>query len=89
MTRLAFDMNVATWCRMVGITPQAWAGVEGTKNTPAKNRIALDQALLVCKATGVSLDWIYRGYRDNLPLKVALALQKLESPAPRKATKAR
>lgn len=79
LTRLAFGMKKATWCRLVGISQPAWAGVEGTKNTPAMNRIALDQALLICRATGVSLDWIYRGNRDGLPMKLALALREVEA----------
>jgi hypothetical protein len=79
LTREAFHMNKATWCRFVHISPPAWSGVEGTKNTPALNRIALDQALLVCKATGVGLNWIYRGNRNDVPITVAMELAKLES----------
>jgi hypothetical protein len=81
LTRLAFDMNQATWSRFVGISPSAWSGVEGTQHKPASNRISLDQALLVCKKTGVGLDWIYRGERDDMPVKVSVALQKIESEA--------
>ena len=65
----------------MGITPQAWSGVEGTKNTPAANRISLDQALLICKATGVGLDWIFRGHRDDVPVKVSMELTRLEAEA--------
>lgn len=85
LTREAFGMKKAAWCRFVGITPQAWSNVEGTKNVPATNRISLEQALLVCRATGVSLDWIYRGLREGLPLKVALDIQHAESTEKRKA----
>ena len=90
MTREAFRMNKATWCKFVDISPQAWSGVEGTKNSPALNRIALDQALKVCRATGVGLNWIYRGSRDDIPVKVAMEIARLESEAasPQKRKKA-
>ena len=85
LTREAFEMKKATWCRLVGITPQAWSNVEGTAGTPALNRIALDQALLVCRATGVDLDWIYRGSRDRLPHKLLMKINELETADRRKA----
>jgi transcriptional regulator with XRE-family HTH domain len=81
LTREAFGMKKAAWCRFVGISPAAWNNVEGSKHLPASNRISLDHALLVCRATGVGLDWIYRGQRDNVPVKVALELQRIESAA--------
>lgn len=92
LTREAFHMKKAAWCRFVGISPQAWGNVEGTKTAPAINRIGLEQALKVCKATGVGLNWIFRGQRDDVPMKVHMELLKLESeagvtsPARRKST---
>jgi hypothetical protein len=86
LTRQAFGMKKAVWCRFVGITETAWSNVEGTKNKPASNRISLDEALKVCRATGVGLDWIYRGDRTNMPVKVAMELQKLNPPAKKKTT---
>ena len=87
LTRQAFGMKKAVWCRFVGITPTAWSNVEGTANQPAKNRISLDEALKVCRATGVGLDWIYRGDRTNVPVKVAMELQKLDPPKKKTAGK--
>jgi hypothetical protein len=84
LTREAFKMQKAVWCRFIGMTPQAWGNVEGTKNGPAVNRISLDEALKVCRATGVGLNWIYRGDRDDVPVKVAMELQKLDPPAKKK-----
>jgi len=84
LTREAFGMKKAAWCRFVGISPQAWQNVEGGENTPAINRISIDEALKVCRATGVGLNWIYRGDRDDVPIKVALELQKLDPPPKKK-----
>lgn len=83
LTRLAFEMNKASWCRFVKISPQAWQNVEGPENGPAANRISLEEALKVCQATGVGLNWIFRGDRADVPQKVALALNRLE-PAPKR-----
>lgn len=88
LTRKAFGMKKAVWCRFIGISPQAWSNVEGTETTPAMNRISLDEALKICRATGVGLNWIYRGDRADVPYKVALELQKLDPPTKRRASKA-
>jgi hypothetical protein len=84
LTREAFDMKKAAWCRFVGISPQAWQNVEGGEHTPAINRISLDEALKVVRATGVGLNWIYQGDRDDVPVKIALKLQELDPPAKKK-----
>lgn len=81
LTRESFHMKKAVWCRFVGISPAAWNNVEGSKHAPALNRISLDHALLVCRATGVGLNWIYRGNREDMPIKVAMEIAKLESTA--------
>lgn len=70
-TREAMGQTQASWCRMVGIEPAAWSNYE-----TGLRRISIDQALKVCKATGVSLDWIYRGMTAGLPYDIAVALQK-------------
>ncbi len=84
ITRLAFGMKKAAWCRFVGITPQAWENVEGSERSPAKNRISIDQALLVCRATGVDMNWIYQGITAGLPQKLAMDLKKHETEARQK-----
>ena len=72
-TREAMKLNQASWCRLVGIEPQAWSNYES-----GLRRISIDQALKVCQATGASLDWIYRGLADGLPIRLALALRGLK-----------
>ncbi|WP_315759176.1 MULTISPECIES: helix-turn-helix transcriptional regulator [unclassified Bradyrhizobium] len=70
-TREAMKLNQAMFCRLVGIQQQAWNNYErGTR------RISLDQALRVCKVTGVSLDWIYRGLAAGLPVNIINGLQE-------------
>jgi transcriptional regulator with XRE-family HTH domain len=74
LTRRASGLGQAAWCRFVGIEPTTWNNYEqGTR------RISLEQALKVCTATGVSLDWIYRGLADRLPVHFATELQRLRS----------
>jgi hypothetical protein len=82
LTRKAFDMKPAVWCEFVGISPSAWANVAGTKYKPPSNRISVDAAIKICRATGVGLDWIFRGDRADVPQKVAIALQRLDPPPP-------
>ena len=73
-TRKAFGLSQAKWCRLVGITPSAWNNYErGT------NRISLDQALKICRATGISLVWIYRGLRAALSYELACKLVDADS----------
>lgn len=74
-TREALRLNQATWCRMTGIKQQAWNNYER-----GLNRISIDQAIKVCAATGVSLDWIYRGVSTGLPITLAIALQQPPQP---------
>jgi transcriptional regulator with XRE-family HTH domain len=70
LTRQSMKLKQADWCRFVGIGPQAWNNYER-----GINRISIDQAIKVCVATGVSLDWIYRGQLTGLPIELATALQ--------------
>lgn len=88
LTRLAFKMKKAPWSRLVGISPQSWNNVEGSETGPASNRISVDEALKVCRATGVDLDWIFRGSRDRLPVDLALKIAELEKTTKPTAAKA-
>lgn len=75
-TREAFGMHQAQWARLVGIEPQAWSNYE-----QGIRRISIDQALKVCQATGVNLDWIYRGLMStSLPMEIQLKLQRSLKP---------
>lgn len=64
-------MKQAAFARLVGIEPQALNNYE-----TALRRISVDQAIKICAATGVSLDWIYRGITAGLPAEMATALQR-------------
>jgi DNA-binding XRE family transcriptional regulator len=79
-TREALELDQAGICRLTGITPQAWNNYE-----KAVNRIALEQALMICQKTGVTLDWIYRGEAGALPYKIA---SKLPGTVPAKGRRA-
>lgn len=71
-TREAFKMNQADWCRLTGIETQAWNNYES-----GRRRISVDQAIKVCQATGVTIDWIYRGLMNtSLPSAIQIELQK-------------
>ena len=62
LTREALKLSQAALCRMAGISPQAWNNAE-----TGDNRISVDEAMKLCRVTGVTLDWIYRGNRTLLP----------------------
>jgi transcriptional regulator with XRE-family HTH domain len=71
LTREALGLKQAAFARLVGIEPQALNNYES-----GLRRISVDQAIKICAATGVSLDWIYRGLSSGLPINLATALQQ-------------
>lgn len=64
-------------CRLTGITPQAWANY-----VAAVSRPQLDQAMKLCRQFGLTLDWIYRGDPQGLPLELGKEIARLERSAP-------
>jgi transcriptional regulator with XRE-family HTH domain len=62
LTRQALEISQVLMAKRVGATPQAWNNYE-----TGRKRISIDQALRLCIATGVDLDWIYRGEMDGIP----------------------
>jgi transcriptional regulator with XRE-family HTH domain len=72
-TREALKLSQARLCRISDISPSAWNNYE-----TADARIGVDQAIKLCQATGVTLDWIYRGVRAGLPNAILEALTQLE-----------
>lgn len=72
--RLAMGMKQAPWCRLVGISTAAWNNFES-----GYRRISIDQAIKICSAVGVSLDWIYRGQAGALPFDLAIKIKTAES----------
>lgn len=71
--------NQAPWCRRVGITTAAWNNYERSLR-----RINIDDAIKVCAATGVTLDWIYRGISAGLPHVLATDIQRLQALPPQR-----
>lgn len=71
LTREALGLKQAAFARMVGIEPQAVNNYE-----TGLRGISVDQAVKICAATGISLDWIYRGISAGLPVNLATALQQ-------------
>jgi transcriptional regulator with XRE-family HTH domain len=72
LTREALGLAQAELCRRTGIRPAAWNNAE-----TGDNRLGIDSAMQLCKATGVTLDWIYLGHRGGLPQKLAVEIEKL------------
>ena len=73
LTREAMGHSQAKWCKLIGVTPQAWNNYE-----KGFRRISVDQAIEVCDATRVSLDWIYRGMLAGVRHELAMAIQQLQ-----------
>jgi transcriptional regulator with XRE-family HTH domain len=71
LTREAVGLNQAAFARLTGIEPQAINNYEN-----GLRGISVAQATKICIATGVSLDWIFRGIAAGLPINLATALQQ-------------
>lgn len=78
-TRVALKLTQAALCRLTGISTAAWNNAE-----TGDARIGVDNAILLCQATGVTLDWIYRGSRTGLPHPINEAIARTESAPVRK-----
>ena len=65
--------NQADFCRRVRIATNTWSNYE-----MGRNLISREEAVKVCEATGVSLDWIYRGVQALLPMVVADKIRDIE-----------
>lgn len=78
-TRRALKQTQARLCRLTGISTAAWNNAE-----TGDARIGLDNAILLCQATGVTLDWIYRGIRHGLPHPINEAITRLDAAPARK-----
>ena len=67
---LGYAENQIGFATLVGISPQAWNNYERSRN-----RINLEQAMKVWRATGATLEWIYAGVASGLPVSLAEALR--------------
>jgi transcriptional regulator with XRE-family HTH domain len=81
LTRVAFGklqgrtrgLSQVDFCKLVGVKRQRWNNAE-----TGHQRLGLDAALMMVKALGISLDWIYLGRKGSLPAKLAIEISKLE-----------
>lgn len=62
LLRKSLGYTQAFMANLIGASPQAWGNYE-----QGLRRIRIDEALLLCGATGVTLEWIYRGNIGLLP----------------------
>lgn len=84
LLRLALGLNKSAMAERVGTSPQAWGNWENTINP---HRISIDEALKVCRASGASLDWIYRGDLSTVPHSLAQKIVEADNqgtPEPKK-----
>ena len=56
LLREALKMSQTALCRLADITPQAWNNAE-----TGDNFLTVTNAVKLCRVTGVTMDWIYRG----------------------------
>ncbi len=82
ITRLALKLTQRRLCELTGLSTSAWNNAE-----TGDSRIGVDSAILLCQATGITLDWIYRGSRVGLPTGISEAIAQVERdpPKPKKA----
>jgi transcriptional regulator with XRE-family HTH domain len=76
LTRESLRLKQAALCRLTGISTSAWNNAE-----TGDARIGIDNAIALCQATGVTLDWIFRGIRSGLPHPIAERISELERAA--------
>lgn len=77
MRRLRESLGYETalaFSAFLGVSPQRWGNVE--TGMPLSNQLAL---LLVRKVPGLTLDWLYLGKADGLPLEMARRLGEIDS----------
>jgi transcriptional regulator with XRE-family HTH domain len=79
LTRQALKLSQVGLCRITRISPQAWNNAE-----TGDNLIGIATAIKLCRTTGVTLDWIYRGVRSNLPKLIAEEIARSERAAKRR-----
>lgn len=67
------EISQSEFARRCGIGVSNWNNAES-----GYNRIGVDTALAVCRRTGITLDYIYRGIEANLPRALAVAVERLQ-----------
>lgn len=69
---MGFD-EAKAWCEYVDIATNAWNHFERGRRAPT-----IEAALKVAVKTGATLDWIFRGLEETLPVRVQQALAAAE-----------
>ena len=74
LSREALGLSPAELCRITGIRPNTYSQWENAKGRPR-----LDEARLLRKYLGYTLDWIYEGIPSGLPMPILSQLSGLEA----------
>jgi len=69
----ARPISDSAFARLCGIGISAWNNV-----LTGDSRIGVDNAMAICRRTGVSLDYIYFGDLRGLPHELAIEMERLE-----------
>jgi DNA-binding XRE family transcriptional regulator len=64
-TREALGLKAVELCRAIDCSPTRWSNYE-----TGRQRITEEIAIRLCDVYGLTLDWIYRGRVDGLPLSL-------------------
>ena len=73
LLRKALRMKQAALCRLTGINAQVWNNAE-----TGDNLLTIPNAAKLCRVTGVTMDWIYRGQVTALPSSLLANFTKAE-----------
>jgi transcriptional regulator with XRE-family HTH domain len=79
LSREALGYSITTMARFIGGQPSLWHNYE-----TGLRRISVDKALLLKRATGLTLEWIYTGDVAGLPQYIA---EKIEQQLAKEADK--
>jgi transcriptional regulator with XRE-family HTH domain len=71
LLREGLKMKQTALCRLTKITDQVWNNAE-----TGDNLLTVPNAVKLCRVTGVTMDWIYRGQITALPSSVLTAITK-------------
>jgi transcriptional regulator with XRE-family HTH domain len=71
-SRVALELTQTRLCKITGMTKQTWNNYER-----AYARISVNNAIVLCQAFGLTLDWVFRGTRAGLSRDIQKALAKL------------
>lgn len=72
--RETYGESQAAFARRVGVNVTTWNNFE-----TAVSRISIDNAMRLCRATRVTLDWIYFGNEALLPGELVQRLRTMEA----------